>query len=246
MSQKAYVLTLALAALAPQMAWAADEDSYLEDEPEERKKKGGSKATAEDPGIVREISRGFYGKANVGAAAYLGSFSPVVSAGTYVALAVGMDFVDNEKQSMAWEVGLHQGLHNGTDALTQHDALGCVTDGTGPAPCTQGDLRTYTITANYEFSYYVTRRVGIGARVGGGVLYSPLFIEPTAWEEDYVVRGSGNAGLHDAPKPLVFAGPTLEYYTKLSHFSVGLDVDVFYGIGWDLGFNGSGALKYTF
>ena len=44
----------------------------------------------------------------------------------------------------------------------------------------------------------------------------------------------------------MFAGPTFEYYTKLSHFSVGVDVDVVYGIGWDLGLNATGALKYTF
>ena len=48
---------------------------------------GGTPAasSAEDPGAVREINRGFYGKANVGGSGYLGTFSPVASAGTYVA-----------------------------------------------------------------------------------------------------------------------------------------------------------------
>jgi hypothetical protein len=44
----------------------------------------------------------------------------------------------------------------------------------------------------------------------------------------------------------VQGGPTFEYYTKLSHFSAGIDVDVFYAIGFDLGLNATGNLKYTF
>ena len=66
-----------------------------------------------------------------------------------------------------------------------------------------------------------------------------------AWA-DIVDQIGGDPGMQNSPKPVVFGGPTFEYYTKLSHFSVGVDVDVFYGIGWDLGLNGSGALKYTF
>ena len=38
----------------------------------------------------------------------------------------------------------------------------------------------------------------------------------------------------------------IEYYTKLSHFSVGADIDVLYMLGLDLALNPTGYLKYTF
>lgn len=239
MSEKVLALALMAALVVPTVAHAQDDEGYTEEE----EGGGGKKKRGQAPGQVREIARGFYAKTNVGAAAYLGGFSQFVNAGTFVGVAVGQDFVDNEKQSMAWEIALQQGLHNGMDIFTQDALAGC-----GAAPCTQGDLRTYTLAANYEFSYYVTRRVGIGARVGAGVLYSPLFIHEAAYEEQVVngIAGGENLSWHNSPKPVVFGGPTVEYYTKLSHFSVGLDVDVFYGIGWDMGLNASGALKYTF
>ena len=53
-------------------------------------------------------------------------------------------------------------------------------------------------------------------------------------------------GYHGTPHPIVMGGPTFEYYTKLSHFSVGIDADVFYAIGFDLGASVTGTLKYTF
>jgi hypothetical protein len=44
----------------------------------------------------------------------------------------------------------------------------------------------------------------------------------------------------------VLLGPTIEYYTKLSHFSVGMDLDVTYVLNFDLGISPLGYLKYTF
>ena len=52
--------------------------------------------------------------------------------------------------------------------------------------------------------------------------------------------------VHDQPHPVVLGGPTLEYYTKLSHFSAGIDTDIFYAVGFDLGVSATGTLKYTF
>ncbi len=240
------MLFLTYALLAAPTAYAAEDEEddgskFLEESDEDKGRKS-RPTTSKTDGQIREIARGFYGKSNVGGAIYLGNFSSVVNAGTYVGIAVGQDFVDNEKQSMAWEIQLQQGLHNGVDAITQSQN-GCGNPG---IPCTEGDLRTYSIVALYEFSAYPTRRLGIGAHVGAGVLYSPLLIYPPAYETDILPEYGYDPGLHNSPKPLIVAGPTLEYYTKLSHFSVGLDADVFYGIGWDLGVNASGYLKYTF
>ena len=52
--------------------------------------------------------------------------------------------------------------------------------------------------------------------------------------------------VHDQPHPVVIGGPTIEYYTKLSHFSVGIDVDASYAVGFDLGLSTTGTVKYTF
>lgn len=130
-------------------AVAQDDEGYDEGDDEgsdERKK-------SKSAGQVREIVRGFYAKGNVGAATYLLGFSPAVSTGSYVALAVGQDFVDNEKQSMAWEVAIQQGLHNGLDWASQADYAASEGGCGFSVPCTQGDLRTYTLAANYEISF---------------------------------------------------------------------------------------------
>ncbi|MDP2311190.1 MAG: adventurous gliding motility protein CglE [Pseudomonadota bacterium] len=230
-------------------AFAQDEDDdsgFNEEDTKPKKLTRAAKAAQDDAGTIREINRGFYGKASAGVSAYLLNFSRSVDAGTNVTLAVGQDFVDTEKQSMAWEVAIGQGVHNGA-AWYEQAGAGCYTTPLGGSePCTEGDLRTYTLQANYEISFYPVRRIGIGARIGAGVLYSPLLIEPNAYADEVLGDFEGDPGLHNSPKPVVFVGPTFEYYTKLSHFSIGVDVDVVYGIGWDLGVNGTGSLKYTF
>ncbi len=230
-------------------AHAQDFDEEEEsDAPKAKKKSRAAMAAEDDAARVKEINRGFYGKAGGGVGMYFLDFNGFVDPGTNVTLAIGQDFVDKEKQSMAWEVGFSQGVHNGASWQEQAEFVGCRQTGEGPAPCTEGDLRTYALQANYEISFYPVRRIGIGARVGAGVLFSPLLIESNAYAEDVLGDAfSGvDPGMHNSPKPLVFAGPTFEYYTKLSHFSVGVDVDVIYGIGWDLGMNATGSLKYTF
>jgi len=231
-------------------AYAQDEDEDFGEDTSsgssKKKSRAAEAAAADDTAKVKEISRGFYGKAAGGVSMYLLNFGGIVDPGTAVSLAFGQDFVDTEKQSMAWEVALVQGVNNGASWDEQASLIGCVGTASGPAPCTEGDLRTYTLKANYEISFYPVRRVGIGLRAGAGVLYSPLLIEPTAYATDVLPEFGYDPGMHNAPKPIVFGGAAFEYYTKLSHFSVGVDADVVYGIGWDLGLDATGSLKYTF
>ena len=52
-------------------------------------------------------------------------------------------------------------------------------------------------------------------------------------------------GFHGVPHPVVGGGIEFEYYSKLSHFSVGLNADALYTIGFDLGLNATAFLKYT-
>jgi hypothetical protein len=82
-------------------------------------------------------------------------------------------------------------------------------------------------------------------------MFVPILMDQAAFDED-VVAGAWNlaAGtvpaVHAGPLPVVAGGFTSEYYTKLSHFSIGADIDVYYVVGFDLALAPSGYLKYTF
>jgi len=241
---KALLLISIASLLSVQTASAQDYDEY--DDPINEESEEGREATKKKRAqVVREVVKGTYAKANVGTSIYLGNFSGATKAGTTTTIGVGGDFVDQEKFSMAWEFAFNQGVHNGMSYEQQAD-LGC---GVG-APCHQGDLRTYSLLASVEASSYPSRRIGIGARLGAGILMSPLLIDETAYQTEVVPQlsssGTGQYVSHGGVKPVFLFGPTFEYYSKLSHFSVGIDADVFYGIGWDLGLNATGYFKYTF
>lgn len=199
--------------------------------------------------VVKEVNKGLYAKSSFGAAGYLLDLNGFLKAGSAIGLSVGKDFVDQEEMSMAWEVALIQGVHNGCKYEYQADLI-CAGNkgGTAPSPYIQGDTRTYSFLANYEFSKYPTRRVGLGFRAGGGVLFAPLLMDEDAYLRDVVAGtwGGVDPGYHSGAKPVGFGGLTFEYYSKLSHFSVGVDADVFYAVGFDLGFNATGYFKYTF
>jgi len=237
-------LLLPLSPVAIQPAFADDEEDggsgYLEDEGSSNTK--GRQRTSLSEGTVKEIQRGIFGKANVGGLGYVGLMGVSTRPGIMLNMAVGQDFVDQEKLSMSWELALSQGVNGGDDFYTQA-AIGC-----GIAPCTQGDIRSYTVEALYEVSFYPTRRLGIGLRVGAGGLYSPLLIEANAYQNEVLPEFglAADPGYHNAFHVLALGGPTFEYYTKLAHFSIGVDADFFYGVGWGMGWDGSGYLKYTF
>lgn len=194
--------------------------------------------------IIREIERGYYLKAGAGITQYLLDYSAVMAPVMGLNLAIGSDFVDRERTSMAWEIVFNQALHNGPQ---EHELAGLP-----PNLLVQGDIHTFAGLALLEVSTYPTRRLGLGVRGGGGVMIIPLRVyQGPAHGEGYdkIVSeywGGNPSRLHGGPLPVVAFGPTLEYYTKLSHFSVGADVDVTYVLGFDLGVSPSGYLKYTF
>ena len=185
--------------------------------------------------VVREIERGYFVKAGAGMSMYLITYGATLKAGTTVGLAFGGDFLDRENLSMAWEVNITQGVHNGAYWETQ------------PGPnFIQGDTRTFGFTAAYEVSTYPSRRFGVGVRAGAGVVLTPLLMNKNWYGTDVVSYWGIDPNVHRTPHPVFFAGPTFEYYTKLSHFSIGLDVEVGYAIGLDLGLSTAGFMKYTF
>jgi len=240
---KPFGLLFCLACLAtlstPQEAQAID----IEDLDEGDKKKKAKKAkkarvkTAKEEAqeVIREIERGYYVKANAGMSMYLLTYGGSLKAGTAIGLSIGGDFVDRENMSMAWEINITQGVHNGQHWESQ----------LGPN-FIQGDTRTFGFTASYEFSTYPSRRFGLGIRAGGGVVLTPLLMNKNWYGQDVTSYWGADPSVHRSPHPVVFAGPTFEYYTKLSHFSIGLDVDVGYAIGFDLGLSSTAFMKYTF
>ena len=187
---------------------------------------------------IREIEKGTYAQANIGAAIFLDKFAGAVSPGTALGLSIGHDFVDQETTSMAFEFAFFQGIHNGVSYQQQQNG-----------PYVEGDLRTYTLVGLLEWSYYPTRRVGIGLRAGGGMMTSPLLMDEEAYREEVLGNEwpiDEDPGYHGVWHVVGQGGPCIEYYTKLNHFSIGLDADVVYAIDFDLSLNVTAALKYTF
>ncbi len=247
--------TLALLlSLSPLTALAASGDDYEDlDEPGGKRKPTTDEETDSTKPVraelVREIERGFYLKSAIGSTSYLLTYGgtpygSVLRAGTSLSLVVGQDFVDNEKNSMAWEVAFNQGVHNGLNWVTA--SQGIRAGQINPAAAIQGDTRTFSGLANFEYSIYPNRRVGVGVRAGGGIMFAPMLLGSLGATQDVFPAFNSTLAVHQGPHPVVFGGPTFEYYTKLSHFSVGLDADVSYTIGFDLGVMTNGYMKFTF
>jgi hypothetical protein len=191
---------------------------------------------------VREVARGFYVKANAGTLLFVGprGGAGFLEPGTSVALTVGQDFIDKEKSSAAWEIFFHQSLNNGAKYFVQ--------GGQPPSLLIQGDIHTFTGGAAVEYSTYLTRRLGLGGRAGGGLSMVPLLMDKQEYLATVVndTWGGQQPAVHNGPVPVAFAGPTIEYYTKLSHFSVGIDASFAFYVGLDFGIDATGYLKYTF
>lgn len=212
------------------------------DSTEEKKKRKKKSKSVEFDRNVREIERGMYSKANVGATIYvLNHPAPFTAPVNSLALSVGNDFVDRESMSMAWEVSFLQTVHNGA-AYDQQPGNIAVNN------YFQGDTRGFGLLGSYEISKYPTRRLGIGLKLTGGVMGMPVLMDSASFDTLVVAQSWGLTAAPNHRKVYipVGGGPTLEYYTKLAHFSVGMDLDVLYIVGWDLGVQPTGYMKYTF
>lgn len=219
---------LLLAVATPAFAQDAEGDS----------KKGARDFSGE---VVREVVKGYYVKSNIGSTIYVLSHSGFMSGVMTVQLGVGSEFLDKEHSSIAWEVDFNQSLQNMVPFDQQ--AANVPTNA-----YLQGDVHMFSGLAMIEASTYPTKRFGLGVRAGGGIMFIPVLIFPDEWVGTVVPALGGVVPAAQAgPLPQFGGGPTIEYYTKLSHFSVGLDVDVMYVIGLnDLGISPTGYMKYTF
>ena len=236
---------LSLSALCAGLSFISPEASAQDldfDSTEEKKKRKKKSKSVEFDRNVREIERGMYSKANVGATIYvLNHPAPFTAPVNSLALSVGDDFVDRESMSMAWEVSFLQTVHNGA-AYDQQPGNIAVNN------YFQGDTRGFGLLGSYEISKYPTRRFGIGLKLTGGVMGMPVLMDSASFDTLVVAQSWGLTAAPNHRKVYipVGGGPTLEYYTKLAHFSVGMDLDVLYIVGWDLGVQPTGYMKYTF
>jgi hypothetical protein len=241
-------LTLATGLVSVENAWGSDLEDLDSTSNSKRAKpvKEAAQATSSEREVIREINKGFFLKANAGTTAYLGNRSALLSSGTTLALAGGSDFIDRENMSMAWELVFEQGLHNGMKFDEQGALLAA--GQISANQLIQGDIHTFAAIAMIEASWYLNRRFGIGIRGGGGVMLTPLLVFEDSYKNVIIPTSWGNQrpAVHDSPHPMFGGGPTFEYYTKLSHFSIGADVNAFYALGFDLGVSATGYLKYTF
>ncbi|MCB9663364.1 MAG: adventurous gliding motility protein CglE [Alphaproteobacteria bacterium] len=244
---------LSISLLLVPLVGSAQDDLDLDPDAPGTSKKASKRSVRES--VVREIERGVYLKTSVGGTFLLGPRSQVLQNGTAMAFTLGMDVIDKAKASLAWEVGFYTAIHNAKFTRAEFFAEDGGVAGYPPEVLIQGDSQVYAGFAGIEGSGYPVRRLGIGGRAGGGIAFVPLLLPRdyyesrvlTAWAAALqTAPASATPAVHEGPMAMIYAGPTLEYYTKLSHFSLGLDVDFIYVIGFDFGLATVGYLKYTF
>ena len=74
----------------------------------------------------------------------------------------------------------------------------------------------------------------------------PLLMDSKYYEEKIVPQFGYQSTVHQGVKPVGIGGLTFEYYTKLSHFSIGFDADFMFAVNVGPGASTSGFFKYTF
>lgn len=226
-----------------------DIDAPDEVEPERRqgtrKKKRRRKA--------REVVKGAYLKINVGPQFWLPPISSVTStSATELDFSFGYDIIDRLPFTLTVEGSFTTLVANGTGvndeaAFQQLLALGI-------APTIQGDFRMYGGTVNLRFGPNFggkkTKRGNFSIQVGGGGAYSPALIDLA----DPIVINRMNANgkgflMQGRFLGIITPGIGLEYYTKLSHFSLGVDIDaniILGGPSIAIGVGTNFFAKYTF
>jgi hypothetical protein len=178
---------------------------------------------------VREVVKGAYLKINIGPQFWLPPISSVTStSATELDFSFGYDLIDRLPFTLTVEGSFTTLVANGT-GVNDENAFNTLL-ALGIPPTIQGDFRLYGGTVNLRFGPNFggkkTKRGNISIQVGGGGGYSPALIDLS----DPVVVNRMNANgkgylMQGRFLGLITPGIGIEYYTKLSHFSLGLDVD---------------------
>lgn len=190
----------------------------------------------------REVIKGFYGKANIGAIIWVPPISNYTSTvGTEIHVSLGYDIIDKLNFTLSLQGTFFQLVTNGDGSFG------------GIASPIQGDFRIFggvaALRLGPNFGGKKVKRANLAIQIGGGVGASPLLVPKEG--TNYATGASIYGGLmQDGAVGIITPGIGVEYYTKLSHFSVGLDLtgDIFIGSNSQIavGIGITGALKYTF
>ena len=221
------------------------------DEPEEPRSRQGT--TKKRKRKAREVVKGAYLKMNVGPVFWLPPISLVTTTtGTELDFSFGYDVIDKLPFTLTVEASFVTLVTNGT-GINDEAAFQALL-AAGIAPTIQGDFRVFGGTVNLRlgpnFGGRKTKRAHFCIQVGGGGAYSPPLIDL----KDPVVQNRANANglgyvMQGRFLGLITPGLGIEYYTKLSHFSVGLDVDadiILGGPAVAIGIGTNFFAKYTF
>jgi hypothetical protein len=193
---------------------------------------------------VREIVKGAYLKVNLGPLFWLPPMSNFTSTtGTEMDISFGYDVVDTLGFTLSIEGSFFQLITNGDGVSTDIGAqIG--------SPI-QGDFRIFGGTASVRAAANIggrrVKRLSISGHGGGGIGYSPALVDLT--DNRVVSRMAYGYIMQERPLGLVQGGLGLEYYTRLSHFSVGVDIDFTVVLGGPIvgmGVATNAFAKYTF
>ncbi len=223
-----------------------ESDIDLDEEDNRRRDRQAPSKRKKRKRIVREVVKGAYAKVNLGPIFWLPPISGFTSStGTEMDFSFGYDIVDRLSFTLSVEASFFQAITNG-DGVSVDLLFG--------SPI-QGDFRvfggTVALRAGPNFGAKRVKRVALAFQIGGGGGYSPDLIElnsnPSALNR---VAASGYGGVMQGRfLGIVTPGIGIEYYTKLAHFSIGLDVDADLILGGPIPAIGLGTnffVKYTF
>lgn len=259
-------LVLALGLATPQLAFAQDDpEDEDEDEPEDdddddddgagdevdidrdtsaRARRARETQQRKRKRPVREVVKGAYAKINLGPLIWLPPISGFTSStGTQMDFSFGYDVLDQLNFTLTVEASFFQIITNGD---------GVSIDLPFASPI-QGDFRVFggivAVRAGPNLGGKRVKRLSIQVHAGGGVGYSPLLVD--AQSQNVVARIAAGYGyiMQGRPLGIVQAGVGVEYFTRLSHFSLGLDLDFDVLLGGPVTGMGLGIdafVKYTF
>jgi len=182
---------------------------------------------------VREVVKGAYAKINIGPIFWLGdvrsdaTHSGASSSGTEMDFSFGYDIVDTLGFSLAVEGSFFQTITNGRGVSEELGDPTCCRGGLRST--IQGDFRVFgaivAVRAGPNLGGKRVKRLNISGHAGGGIGYSPPLVNLQSQTIDERIKSEFGGILQGRPLGLVQGGVGFEYYTKLSHFSLGLDVD---------------------
>ncbi len=234
-----------------------DEDLELDRDKSARDRRKERARTKKKKRATREVVKGLYAKINIGPLFWFGSIkgdnvsrTGTSSTGTEMDFSLGYDIVDTLPFTLAVEASFFQVITNGTGVSEDLNR-----DRIGLPSAIQGDFRIYgaivAVRAGPNLGGKRVKRLNISGHAGGGIGYSPPLIDMQSPTVAGRIASEYGAIMQGRPLGLVQGGVGIEYYTKLSHFSIGLDIDFNVIIGGPAPLIGMGLatdifVKYTF